>query len=168
MAEPQAPMLVRDLMTVGVATCPPQALITDLVRLMLDKDLEVVVVLDEGNAIGIVSQEDLVQAFARQDIWSLTAADVMEENVPQVPPDIPLIAAAQLMLDLHTRALFLMHQSAGIEYPAGVITYWHLLRYLGAQSPEDLKDLGIKAERQSPLEAFIQRRDAARKQNRSG
>jgi predicted transcriptional regulator len=160
-------LLVRDLMTVGVATCPPQALIIDLVRLMLDKDLEVVVVLDEGNAIGVVSQEDLVRAFARQDIWSLTAVDVMQENVPQVPPEIPLIAAAQIMLDQHTRALFLMHQAGGIEYPAGVITYWHLMRYLAAQNPEDLKDLGIKAERKSPLEAFIQRRDAARKQSRS-
>ena len=41
------PNLVRDLMTVGVDTCKADTLVLELARLMLDKNLEVVVVLDK-------------------------------------------------------------------------------------------------------------------------
>jgi hypothetical protein len=59
-----------------------------------------------------------------------------------------------------------MHHSNGIEYPAGVITYAHILRHMTADSQNDLKDLGIKAERKSPVDAFIERRNAAREKNK--
>jgi CBS domain-containing protein len=156
-------LLVRDLMTVGAITCAPDTPLADLARLVLDKNLEAVVILDEGNAVGAVDQDDLVRAYARQDAWSLKAEDIMQEEVPEVPPDIPMIAAAQRMQDEGKRAVFLMHYSAGIGYPAGLLTYRHVLRHLAARSPEELRDLGIQAQRQSPLEAFIQRRDSARR-----
>jgi hypothetical protein len=43
-----------------------------------------------------------------------------------------------------------------------VLSYRHLLRYMTASSEDDLKDLGISAQRQMPLESFIKRRDEAR------
>jgi hypothetical protein len=55
------------------------------------------------------------------------------------------------------------HNSAGIIYPAALISYKHLVRHLAAKDDSDLKDLGITAERKSPLEVFIERRDRARK-----
>ena len=91
----------------------------------------------------------------------------MRDGVPQVPPDIPLVAAAQLMQDLKVRTLFLMHHAGGIEYPAAMISYKHLLRHLAADNEAELRDLGIRAERKTPLEMFIQRRDAARNKNRN-
>ncbi len=155
--------LVRDLMTVGVTSCSPDTLITEIARTMLDTDLEALVVLDhEGHAVGVVSQAAVVQAYARDD-RRLTAGDIMREGVPEIPPDIPLAAAAQIMQDQGVRALFLMHHSDGISYPAAVIAYRHLLRHLAAEDSTDLKDLGIRAERVSPLDTFIKRRDAARK-----
>jgi CBS domain-containing protein len=133
---------------------------------MVAKDLEAVVVLnqEDGHALGVVSQDDLTQAFIQRDGWSdiPTAEQVMRDGVPQVPPDIPLEAAAQIMRDQGVRALFLMHHAGGIEYPAAVLTYKHLMRLLAARDPEELADLGIQARRQSPIETFIQRRDAAR------
>ena len=89
----------------------------------------------------------------------------MSEGIPEVPPDIPLTAAAQIMRDHHWQVVFLLHNSAGIAYPAAMLSYTHLLRHLAAQSDDDLRDLGIKAERQPPVEAFKERRDAARRQN---
>jgi CBS domain-containing protein len=161
------PEMVRDLMTVGVATCSPDTPIGDIARLLVEKGLEAVVVLDpaDGHALGYVGQEELVRALAHQPTEGLTAEQVMHDEVPQAPPDIPLTVAAQLMLDRGVRVLFLMHHSSGIEYPAALISYQHLLRLLGARTKEDLHDLGISASRQSPLEAFFQRRDAARRQN---
>jgi predicted transcriptional regulator len=162
------PELVRDLMTVGVATCPPDTLVVDLARLILEKDLETVVVMSEGQAVGVVGQEELVKAYARSDYDLLQVEQIMREEVPQVPADIPLKTAAQIMLDQGVRSLFLMHHAGGVEYPAGVITFRHLIRHLGARDLKDLLDLGITAQRQSPLENFIQRREEARRKARRG
>lgn len=159
------PRLVRDLMTVGVPTCSPDTPIVDLARLILQKDLEAVVVLDkEGHALGVVGRDELVHAYTRGERETATAEQIMREGVHQAPPDIPLIAAAQIMQDLGVRVLFLMHHSAGVEYPAAMISYQHILRHLAADSLQDLRDLGIQAERQAPLQAFLSRRDEARKQ----
>jgi CBS domain-containing protein len=167
------PALVRDLMTVGVDTCKTDTPLLDLARLMLRKRLEAVVVLDEdGCAQGVVSLEELSRVYVRfaesgqAALQGLTAADVMREGVPQVPPDIPLAAAAQMMHDQGVRAIFLMHHAGGIEYPAGVLTYTHLIRHMTAREAAELADLGIRAERTSPLEDFIKRRDEARRRNR--
>ncbi len=157
--------LVRDLMTVGVPTCPPDTLVVDLTRLLLEKNWEAVVVLDgeEGHALGVVGQDELVKAYEREDARTLTAEQIMREGVPQIPPDVPLTVAAQMMLDQNVRAFFLMHHAGGVVYPAGMITYRHILRHLAAQSDDELKDMGIAAARKAPLEQFIEKREAARK-----
>jgi CBS domain-containing protein len=164
------PRLVRDLMTVGVETCPPDTTVVDLAYRLLEKGIEEVVVLADGHALGVVGQKELVRAFARTtlaDMKTLKASDIMREGVPQIPPDIPLTAAAEIMLDQAVRTLFLMHHAGGVEYPAAQISYWHYLRAIAAQDNEDLRDLGILAQRQSPLESFVKRRDEARKKSAS-
>ncbi len=157
-------LLVRDLMSVGVATCAPDTPIIEIARLLLEKKLEAVVVLnEEGHAVGIVSQKELVKAYTRDNHQQLTAEAIMHDGVPSVPPDIPLTAAAQIMQDQDIRVIYLMHHAGGIAYPAAVLSYQHLLRHLAARSDEELNDLGIKAARQAPLDEFLQKRDAARK-----
>ncbi len=164
-----SPKLVRDLMTVGVPTCPLDTLITDLTQVMLEKDHEGFIVLDkQGHAAGVITQNELIAAYASGRYQELIAEDIMQMKVPQVPPDIPLTAAAQIMQDWDVRVLFLMHHAAGIEYPAAVITYKHILRHIAMKEVEDLADLGIYAARKSPVELFIERRDTARDRARLG
>ncbi len=156
--------LVRDLMTVGVPTCPLTSPLIEITRALLDRDLEAVVVLnEEGHAAGVVSRDDLVRAYARDRWDDLTAEDIMTEGVIEVPPDIPVAAAALIMQDQGVRVVFLMHNAEGISYPAAMLTYTHLLRHLAASDGSGLKDLGIRAEREAPLEAFFKRRDEARR-----
>jgi CBS-domain-containing membrane protein len=160
----KTPKLVRDLMTVGVTTCGTNTPVTTIAEAILEKGLEAVVVLDEeGHALGIVSQEELISAYGRENYTDLTAEDILHEGVPQIPSDIPLRAAAQMMRDDGIRAFFLMHHAGGIEYPAAVITYKHFLRHMAMKKPEDIKDLGIGAEREPPLDSFIERRDAKKR-----
>ncbi len=163
-----SPKLVRDLMTVGVVTCSPKTPIKTIVKAILEKDLEAVVVLDaEGHALGIVGQDELVHAYALGNYENLTAQDVMKDGIPQVPPDIPLAVAAQLLQDQNLRVFYLTHHAAGIEYPAALITYKHFLRLLEMKEIEEIEDLGIKAKRQAPLDAFFERRDALKAQNKN-
>lgn len=160
-----SPKLVRELMSVGVLTCLLDTAIVELTNVLLEKDMEGVVVVDEnGHAAGVVYRDDLVRAYAGGDYADLVAEDVMQDGVPQVPPDIPLSAAAQIMLDLGVRILFMMHHAGGIEYPAAMLSYTHLLRYLASNDGSDLGDLGIEATRELPLESFLKRRDEARRQ----
>lgn len=164
--ETSQPRLVRDLMTVGVKTCAPHLPIGEVARLLLEHDLEGVIVLDhEGHAVGVITPEELVRAYAHPEAANLTAGDIMRDDIPTLPPDIPLTAAAQLMQDMGVRVVFLMHNAAGIIYPAAMLSYRHFLRHLAAQSPDDLRDLGIKAEREAPLVTFIRKRDALRRQH---
>lgn len=159
---------VRDLMTVGVPTCPLATPMRDVARRLLDSGQEALVVLDdEGHAAGVVSRDDLVRAYARDRWDEITAAQVMTEGVIEVPPDIPVAAAALIMRDYGVRAVFLMHNADGITYPAAMLTYFHLLRHLAAEGEADLDDLGIRAAREAPLAAFFKRRDEARRQSRA-
>lgn len=156
--------LVRDLMTVGVPTCKWDSPIVDIARFLLEKNVEAMCVLDgEGHGIGVVGADELVWAYAREGFESLTAEDVMSEGVPELGADIPLAVAAQMMKDRGIRVAYMLHNAGGIIYPAAFISYRHILRHMAARDESDLKDLGLAAERKSPLEQFIERRDEARR-----
>ncbi|GAB4455762.1 MAG: hypothetical protein OHK0041_20470 [Anaerolineales bacterium] len=156
--------LVRDLMTVGVPTCKWDTPIVDIARFLLEKNVEAVCVLDaEGHGIGVVGADELVWAYAREGYERLTAEDIMSEGVPELPADIPLTVAAQMMRDKGIRVAYMLHNAGGIIYPAAYISYRHILRHMAARDESELKDLGIAANRKSPIEQFIERRDEARK-----
>ena len=156
--------LVRDLMTVGVPTCKWDSPIVDIARFLLEHHVEAMCVLDtEGHGIGVVGEQELVAAYGREDLVSLKAEDMMSEGVPELGADIPLTVAAQMMKDKGIRIAYMMHNSAGIIYPAAFISYRHILRHMAAKDESDLKDLGLAAERKSPIEQFIERRDEARR-----
>lgn len=157
-------LLVRDLMTVGVPTCKTTTPIIEVARFILEHQIEEMVVLgEESEGVGVVGYEELVSAYGKENVKELTAEDVMHEGVPELPADISIALAAQLLRDQGRRVGYMNHNSAGIIYPAALISYKHILRHLAAKDESELKDLGLAAERQSPLEQFIQRRDAARK-----
>lgn len=159
------PQLVRDLMTVGVPTCKTTTPIVEIARFLIEHNVEEMVVLgDEGEGVGVCGYEELVSAYGREDARDLTAEDIMNEGVPELPSDIPLKLAAQLLRDKKIRVAYMNHNSAGIIYPAASLSYRHLVRHLAAQDGTELKDLGIKAVRKSPLEQFLERRDEARRQ----
>jgi CBS domain-containing protein len=138
--------------------------VVDIARFLVDNNVEEMVVLgEEGEGVGVCGYNELVDAYEREDVRGLIAEDIMSEGVPELPSDITLKLAAQLMRDKGIRVAYMNHNSAGIIYPAASISYKHLVRHLAAKDESELKDLGINAERKSPLEVFIERRDEARR-----
>lgn len=157
-------ILVRDLMTIGVPTCKTSTLVVDIARYLIETNSEEMVVLgSEGEGVGIVGYEELVTNYQRKEIEELTAENVMREGVPELPADIPLTVAAQMMKDKNIRVAYMNHNSAGIIYPAAMISYRHIIRHLAARDESDLKDLGLAAERKSPIQTFLEKREEARK-----
>ena len=151
-------------MTVGVPTCKHDTPVRDIARYLLEHHVEAICVLDEdGHGIGVAGEQQLVSVYSRDNLDELTAEDIMSEGVPELGADIPLTVAAQMMKDKGIRIAYMMHNSAGIIYPAAFSSYHHILRHLAAKDESELKDLGLAAERKSPIEQFIARRDEARK-----
>ncbi len=154
---------VRDLMHIGVSTCPTNTPIAEAARTLLRENLEALIVLDgNGHAVGMLGRREVVAAYAQAGTRSLggemlTAADAMRPDIPEVPADIPAIAAAQIMLDQGVREVYLMHHAAGISWPAAVLRFEDVLRYLAAESEADLASMGAGAPRKSPIETFMER-----------
>lgn len=112
-------VLVRDVMTIGVPICTGDERCAAVsARLAgLPNRPEVAVVLDEdGMAAGWVSRAGLAQADPER-----TVDAVMDEDIPEIPPDIPAEAAAQIMRDRGLTHVFLMHGWPGEPRPSAVL-----------------------------------------------
>ncbi len=85
-------------MTVGVPTCKSTTTVVDIANFLIENNVEELVVLgEEGEGIGVCGYRELVNAYERENVRELTAEDVMSEGVPELPSDITLKLAAQLM-----------------------------------------------------------------------
>ncbi len=120
-------VLVRDVMTIGVPTCHGDercgVLAARLAR--LPNQPEVAVVLDEdGMSAGWVSRAGLETADAESPVET-----VMDEDIPELPPDIPAAAAAQMMRDRGLTYVFLMHSWPGEPRPSAVLALSTLERF---------------------------------------
>lgn len=163
-----AAKLVREVMHIGVTTCRSNTPLVEVVRILLSQGLESCIVLDENShAVGMLSRREAVAAYGRlggnpEDLGRLTAGDVMRPDIPQVPPDIPAMAAVQIMLDQGVREIYLLHHAGGLSWPAAVLRFDDVLRCMAAESEAEIADLGAGAPRKSPIEAFRERYSKAR------
>jgi CBS domain-containing protein len=128
--------LVRDLMRIGVITCRADTSLVEAVTILLRENLDSLVVLDErGHAVGLLGRDEAVAAYGCSSATTrtcdtLTVAEVMRPDIPEIPSDIPAAAAAQMMLDQGLRSLYLMHHDGGISWPAAVFRVEDVLRHL--------------------------------------
>jgi len=161
------PLLVRDVMRIGVPTCKLEDTLAHVAALMIDGGHTAVVVLDgEADTRGWINERILASAYEQaaathEDASELAAQDVMDEHVPECPSDIPLVTAAQLMADAGVDHLFLLHHAGGCTWPASVLSQRDLVRVLAG--PEYIKDQGAAAPRPTPMDLFRQRYGLANK-----
>ena len=141
--KPSSPKLVRDLMQIGVITCRADLPLGEAVEILLRDNLESLIVLDEvGHAVGWLKRSQAKAVYGRaaaQSCDRLTVAEVMRPDIPEIPPDIPAAAAAQIMLDLGVRSLFLMHHDGGVSWPAAVFRFEDILRQLVAEARAEVQ-----------------------------
>ena len=130
------PKLVRDVMKRGVPTCQIETLAVEVARRMLALNSDAVVVVNEmGEVEGIISRTDLTRLHDKP-YWELRAEDVMTPSVFTVVPDIPVDAAAQLMLDNSIHQLVILHARPAPQRPVGMITTRDVIRHMVDSSPE--------------------------------
>lgn len=120
--------LVRDIMVHDVVTIEHDKTAKDVALLMTEKSISSLVVVKEGNPIGLVTERDLVQKVATTDRKSseVLLSEIMSPNFRWVEPMTPIEDAVQRMTNKNIRRLLVLDNGKLV----GIITETDLARYL--------------------------------------
>jgi CBS domain-containing protein len=172
-------MRARDIMTREVITIAPGATIQEVARLLIQRQVSGVPVVDNGRVVGVVSEADLVRRHEigtdrkpqRLSWWmrffrsgqgpaeyvkshAAHAADVMTRGVACISEDEPIATIASLLSGGSTRRVLVGRDGK----LTGIVTRANLVRALAAggrpaQDAELLRDDAIRARLLRELEA---------------
>jgi CBS domain-containing protein len=125
--------LVRDWMHRGVITCRPDTSIQEVADRMRAHDVSALVVVDEaGDAAGVISRTDLVNArFVEPYLrhWrGMTASHLMSAPVISVPETMSLTEAAELLQQRKIHRLVVTEREGPHERPIGILSVTDLVR----------------------------------------
>jgi CBS domain-containing protein len=101
---------IRDLLKIKgnqVWTITLNTSVLDTLKIMDEKDVGALLVLDNGQIAGIVSERDFARSIARSErcVLNTTVLEYMTKNVITVHPDQSIDDCLQLMTDKHFRHL---------------------------------------------------------------
>ncbi|MBN8452824.1 MAG: crotonyl-CoA carboxylase/reductase [Candidatus Accumulibacter sp.] len=119
---------VRDLMHMGIISCTPDDTIGTVAKIMVEKEIHAVVVMDgQGKAIGVVSQTDMVlarQGRTPDQARAMLASQVMTPGCATCDADMLLSDAVSLMTGRRMHRLVVTEK----EQPVGVISMTDVVR----------------------------------------
>ncbi len=129
--------MVRDVMHVGVITCPTSTTLGELTRQLVEHSVHAVFVENErGIIIGVISDIDLLTGewlFTDEEslrvLKSVTAGELMSSPAASVEADVAVQQAAVQMADQHLHRLLVTEAGK----PVGVISVSDIVRSLGNQ-----------------------------------
>jgi CBS domain-containing protein len=127
--------LVRDWMHRGVITCGPDTSIQDVADVLHAHDISALVVADEsGDAIGVISRTDLVNARFVEPYFrhwrGLGARHLMSAPVISVSEDTPLAEAARVLRERKIHRLVVTEQHGSRVRPIGILSVTDLAQRL--------------------------------------
>jgi CBS domain-containing protein len=101
---------IRDLLKIKgnqVWTITLNTTVLDTLKIMDEKDVGALLVLDNGQIAGIVSERDFARSIARSErcVLNTTVLEYMTKNVITVQPDQSIDDCLKLMTDKHFRHL---------------------------------------------------------------
>lgn len=118
-------------MTTPARTVRPDARAGEVMKLLEERAISAVPVVDDDRLIGIVSSTDLVRALAADTDRSVTAADVMTAPVVVATPDEPLDHAAWRLVAARVHRLVVTEN----ERPVGILSARDILAELVRRRP---------------------------------
>ncbi|MGW1882585.1 CBS domain-containing protein [Streptomyces sp. NPDC001970] len=118
--------LVKDVMTTGVRTLPPDASLVEAARLMRDEDIGDVMVADDGRLLGVLTDRDIaVRSVAMgHDPYIMPVRSVCTPEVLTIRPDEEASKAVWLMRMHMVRRLAVVEDGRAL----GVVTLGDLAR----------------------------------------
>ena len=147
-------IVVRDLMRKNPYTVAESASIQDTARIMNDKKVSSLVILDEdNNPVGLVTERDLVRKVCINDLPTnrVTNKEIMSSPLITIDSESSATTATDLMLKNNVRHLLVIdNESKDNNQPIGIITPLDLVKY-----EEDTHDEGRKDALEMILEYYI-------------
>jgi CBS domain-containing protein len=118
---------ITEIMEEDVATVQDDASLEDAVRVMIDRSVGGVPVIDpESIVVGIITERDIVRLMG-DSVSGTKVRDIMSRRVTTAPPNMPIEKAAKTMISSGFRRLPVVTDS----YVCGIITATDIMRYLG-------------------------------------
>jgi CBS domain-containing protein len=127
---------VQDWMHRGVITCVPETSVADVAATLDAHDISALVVVDEnGHALGVISRTDLVNArfiAPYMKHWrGLSAQHLMIQPVISVSAETTIEEAAQLLFEKHIHRLVVVEKTGHHPRPVGILSVTDLARHVG-------------------------------------
>lgn len=123
--------LLRDIMTRGVVTVSINDNVKQITKLLSKTDISGVAVIgDDGKAVGVISDMDILKIIGIKDWENMTAESIMTPNLETVEPTSTLMEAANIMKRKHVhRLLILSERGMGIsQKPIGILCASDIVR----------------------------------------
>ena len=119
---------IRDIMEKNVVTIEHDKTALDAARLISEKDVSFLVILDGDTPVGVLSESDFVKRLAADDkkASDVIISEIMSSNFRWVEPNTELEDAIQKMLNNNIRRLLILDDSKLV----GVITQTDLTGFL--------------------------------------
>ncbi|MDA8171297.1 MAG: CBS domain-containing protein [Nitrospiraceae bacterium] len=116
---------VRDIMTKGVITGRTDDTLPEIAKTMADKGISsLIIVSQEGNAVGIISSLDVVRAFgsrSEEQIKNTKASEVMTHPVYDVNAEMTLEKVANIMVIKNIHRVVVLSSDKSRK-PVGVLS----------------------------------------------
>ena len=118
---------VKDLMHLGIISCLLNDTVGHVARIMVNGDVHAVVVIQDGNAVGMVSQTDIVlasQGHTSHEASAILVKDIMTPGCATCDANILLSEAVSLMTSRRIHRLVVTDGSR----PVGIISMTDVVR----------------------------------------
>ncbi|OJI07919.1 MAG: hypothetical protein BK997_01285 [Candidatus Micrarchaeum sp. ARMAN-1] len=124
-------IMVEDAMTTDVVVAKPSDLVSGIAKLMAEKEIGSVIVVDEDMyPLGIVTEGDIVRNVIAEDMDPKTTAakEIMTAPVITITSDIKLSDAARLMAVKHIKKLCIVSLNGKLK---GIMTEGDVIKHAG-------------------------------------
>jgi len=127
-------VLVRQIMTSPAVTALPNVPLERGWRLLKEKSIRHLPIVEGGRLVGIVSDRDLL-GQALIDPTGILVGDIMSRKVLTVHPDTEIREAARVMVEEHIHALPVIDENRAV---VGIVTTSDILRCVVKRAGLDL------------------------------
>jgi crotonyl-CoA carboxylase/reductase len=124
---------VKDVMFYDLVACKPEDDVETVVRIMIENDVHAVVVHEAKEAVGVVSQTDVVlarQSRTAEEARKVTAREIMSEGCATCDLEASLSDAVTAMTRMGIHRLVVTKQQADRNVPVGVLSMTDVVRKL--------------------------------------
>jgi CBS domain-containing protein len=126
----------------GVITCHPETPVAQVAESMDSNDISALVVVDgTGDALGVISRTDLVNARFIEPYmkhWrGLNAEHLMSKPVISVTADTMISEAVQMLNEKRIHRLVVVEKISGHVRPLGILSVTDLAKHVGEKTAEE-------------------------------